>query len=54
MSEARIIWSVFYDVVVNMRWHVNAVEILFEKLYEKFLQEINAIHNGIDVGENMK
>jgi hypothetical protein len=22
MPKARIIWSVFYDIVVNMRWYV--------------------------------
>ncbi len=30
------------------------VEILFDKLYDKFVQEIDAIDNGIDISENMK
>ena len=30
------------------------VEILFDKLYDKFVQEIDAIDNGVDIGENMK
>jgi uncharacterized UPF0160 family protein len=30
------------------------VEILFDKLYDQFVQEIDAIDNGIDISENMK
>jgi uncharacterized UPF0160 family protein len=29
-------------------------DILFNKLYETFVQEIDAIDNGVDIGENMK
>jgi uncharacterized UPF0160 family protein len=29
-------------------------EILFDKLYETFVQEIDAIDNGVDISENMK
>ncbi|CAF1000566.1 unnamed protein product [Adineta ricciae] len=29
-------------------------EILFDKMYENFVQEIDAIDNGIDIGENIK
>ncbi|CAF1084252.1 unnamed protein product [Rotaria sp. Silwood1] len=29
-------------------------EILFNKLYETFVEEIDAIDNGVDIGENMK
>jgi uncharacterized UPF0160 family protein len=36
----------------NVKEHL--VEILFDKLYEKFVQEIDAIDNGIDIAENMK
>ena len=30
------------------------LEILFNKLYDSFVQEIDAIDNGIDIGENLK
>ncbi len=36
----------------NVKDHL--VEILFDKLYDKFVQEIDAIDNGIDISENMK
>jgi uncharacterized UPF0160 family protein len=36
----------------NVKDHLT--EILFDKLYEKFVQEIDAIDNGIDISENMK
>ncbi len=36
----------------NVRDHL--AKILFDKLYENFVQEIDAIDNGIDIGENMK
>lgn len=29
-------------------------EILYHKLYESFVQEIDAIDNGIDIGDNLK
>lgn len=29
-------------------------EVLFDKLYETFVQEIDAIDNGVDISENMK
>ena len=29
-------------------------EVLFNKLYETFVQEIDGIDNGVDIGENMK
>jgi uncharacterized UPF0160 family protein len=36
----------------NLKDHL--IEILFDKLYDKFVQEIDAIDNGIDISENMK
>ncbi len=36
----------------NVKDHL--IEILFDKLYDKFVQEIDAIDNGIDISENMK
>ncbi|CAF4014031.1 unnamed protein product, partial [Rotaria sp. Silwood2] len=36
----------------NIKDHLT--EILFNKLYETFVEEIDAIDNGIDIGENMK
>jgi len=35
----------------NDKNHLN--EILFDKLYEKFVQEIDAIDNGVNIAENM-
>ncbi len=36
----------------NVKNHL--AEILFDKLYDTFVQEIDAIDNGIDIGETMK
>jgi len=36
----------------NVKDHLS--EILFDKLYDKFVQEIDAIDNGINISENMK
>ncbi|CAF0733046.1 unnamed protein product [Adineta steineri] len=36
----------------SVRDHLS--KILFDKLYENFVQEIDAIDNGVDIGENMK
>ncbi|UJR31710.1 hypothetical protein I4U23_019190 [Adineta vaga] len=36
----------------NIRNHL--ADILFDKMYETFVQEIDAIDNGVDIGENMK
>jgi len=36
----------------NIKEHL--IEILFDKLYDKFVLEIDAIYNGVDIAENMK
>ena len=39
---------------LDERVREHLVEIFYEKLYEKFVQETDAIDNGVDIGENMK
>lgn len=40
------------NIEENVRDQLN--EILFNKLYETFVLEIDAIDNGVDISENMK
>ena len=50
----EIIDELLKKETIDEREKKQLVDILFDKFYEQFVQEIDAIYNGVDIGENMK
>ena len=50
----EIIEELLKKETIDEREKKQLVDILFDKFYEQFVQEIDGIDNGVDIGEKMK